>query len=90
MGDADPDAAAAISRKVTPDPPAEDIAITTQTMAKKQFFTPSGRLAKEAWDFTVDTMVKNGDLPKAMVDDDIVVTEFVDDDAEKVLGAYRR
>jgi hypothetical protein len=49
----------------------------------------SGRLAKEAWDFTVDTMVKNGDRPRAVAYDDIVVPEFVAA-AEKVLGPYRR
>lgn len=83
-----PDAAAAISRKVTPDSPAEDIAIAAQTMAKKQFFSPSGHLAHEAWDFTVATMVAAGDLPKSMAYNDIVVTEFVDA-AAKALGPYR-
>jgi ABC-type cobalamin/Fe3+-siderophores transport system ATPase subunit len=82
-----PDAAAAISRKVTPDSPAEDIAIATQTMAKKQFFSPTGHLAPEAWAFTVETMVKNGDLPQPMAYGDAVLTEFVDN-AAKALGPY--
>jgi ABC-type nitrate/sulfonate/bicarbonate transport system substrate-binding protein len=82
-----PAGAAAISRKVTPDSPAEDIEIATGAVAKKQVLSPTGHLAREAWDFTVGTMVKAGDLPKALAYEDIVVTEFVDA-AGKALGPY--
>jgi len=82
---ANPDKAEALSRKILPNSPAEDIHIAAQSIATKKLFEPTGRLAHEAWEFTVNQSVKSGDIDKPVPYADAVVTEFVDAE-EKALG----
>jgi ABC-type nitrate/sulfonate/bicarbonate transport system substrate-binding protein len=83
-----PDKAEAISRKVLPSAKPEDIHIATQVFKNKQYFSPTGKLAQSAWDYTVDQAMKAGDLKKPLKYSDIVLTEFVDAES-KALGPYK-
>lgn len=82
---ANPDKAEALSRKILPNSPAEDIHIAAQSIANKKLLDPTGRLSHAAWDFTVNQSVKSGDIEKPVPYADAVVTEFVDA-VEKTLG----
>jgi NitT/TauT family transport system substrate-binding protein len=72
-----PGEAAAISQKLLPNVPPDDLASVIATYAKNRYFDPSGLARPQDWAYTVDIMVKNGDLPKALRYDDFVVTDYV-------------
>lgn len=71
-----PDDAAKISQKLMPDIPADDIANVIKTYAANRYFNPSGSLAREDWDYTVDAAMKYGDLKKKLSYDDFVLQQF--------------
>ncbi len=69
--------AARISQKLLPNVPPEDVARVIENYAKIRYFDPSGVLRPQDWDYTVDVMMKNGDLAKPLKYADYVVTDFV-------------
>jgi ABC-type nitrate/sulfonate/bicarbonate transport system substrate-binding protein len=73
-----PDEAGAISQKVLPDLPPEETLFAARDFAKKKFFSPTGKLARETWDFTVETLVRLGNIKQPMKYEDIVLADLVD------------
>jgi NitT/TauT family transport system substrate-binding protein len=69
--------AARISQKLLPNAAPADVAHVIENYAKIRYFDPSGVLRPQDWDYTVDVMMKNGDLAKPLNYADYVVTDFV-------------
>jgi NitT/TauT family transport system substrate-binding protein len=84
-----PEAAMAISQKILPDVAKEEIAAGLTHFAKTQYYNADGLLRKEAWDFTVDELVKSKELKQPMRYEDYVVPQFSQAAAKK-LGPYKR
>ena len=84
-----PEAAMAISQKILPDVAKEEIAAGLMHFAKTQYYNADGLLRKEAWDFTVDELVKSKELKQPMNYNDYVVPQFAQAAAKK-LGPYKR
>jgi ABC-type nitrate/sulfonate/bicarbonate transport system substrate-binding protein len=69
--------AARISRTLLPNAAPDDIAHVIANYAKIGYFDPSGMLRPQDWDYTVDVMMKNGDLARPLKYADYVVTDYV-------------
>jgi ABC-type nitrate/sulfonate/bicarbonate transport system substrate-binding protein len=72
-----PTDAGAVSRKVLPNLPAGEAEYAAADFAKKKFWSPTGMLEHKTWDFTVDTLVKLGNIKERMKYDDIVLADMV-------------
>jgi NitT/TauT family transport system substrate-binding protein len=83
-----PEAAIQISQKILPDVAKDEIAAGIRNFAKSQYYNVDGLLRKEAWDFTVDELVKSGEIKSRMNYNDYVMTEFAQAAAKK-LGPYK-
>jgi NitT/TauT family transport system substrate-binding protein len=81
-----PAEAMAISRKLLPDVPAEELKAAVEGFIRKKFFNPGGRVPKEAWDFTVASMRKLGTIKDTITYTDGVLPEFADAIAAKLGG----
>ena len=84
-----PEAAILISQKVLPDVAKDEIAAGVRAFAKSQYYNADGALRKEAWDFTVDELLKGGELKQRLNYNDHVVTEFAQAAVGK-LGPFKR
>jgi len=73
---ANPGDAAKISQKLMPNIPADDITHVVKTYAANHYFDPSGLPRRADWDYTVDAMMKYGDLKKKLGYDEFVLQEF--------------
>lgn len=73
-----PDKAAAISQKLLPDVPPAELVAAADGFAKKGYYNPSGKLPKQAWDFTIAALLKLGNIKQRITYEDIVLSEFVD------------
>jgi NitT/TauT family transport system substrate-binding protein len=80
---ANPGEAGAISRKVLPDLPAGEAEYAAADFAKKKFWHPTGMLDHKTWDFTVDTLIKLGNIKEKMKYDEIVLAGLVDEASKK-------
>jgi NitT/TauT family transport system substrate-binding protein len=76
------DEAGAISRKVLPDLPVGEAEYAAADFAKKRFWSPTGMLDPKVWDFTVDALIKLGNIKEKMKYDELVLADVVAD-AEK-------
>lgn len=85
---ANPDAAVAISRKLLPDVPPEELTLAANTYARTRFFSPTGAVARAAWDFTLQQMLKGGEVKAAPTFSEVVAIEFPRAASAK-LGAFR-
>jgi NitT/TauT family transport system substrate-binding protein len=74
---ANPDAAAAISKKVLPDLPPAELDAAAREFAKKRFFSTTGKLPRATWDFTVATLVKLGNIKQPIRYEDVVLDDIV-------------
>jgi NitT/TauT family transport system substrate-binding protein len=83
-----PEAAMAISQKILPDVPKDEIAAGLNHFAKVKYYNVSGLLSKKAWDFTVDELVKGNELKQPLKYEDYYLPEFSKVATEK-LGAKR-
>jgi NitT/TauT family transport system substrate-binding protein len=79
-----PNEAALISEKILPDTSKELLEVTAKAYAAKKFWNASGAMPREAWSFTIDWMVKNGDLDRPYRYEDIVLAEFTDGAVKKL------
>lgn len=70
--------AAGISEKLLPDTSKELLEATAAFYAAKKFFNENGAMPRDAWAFTNDWMVKNGDLDASYRYEDLVLDQFVD------------
>jgi ABC-type nitrate/sulfonate/bicarbonate transport system substrate-binding protein len=77
-----PKEAGDISRKVLPDLPAGEAEYAAADFAKKKFWSPTGMLDHKVWDFTVDALIKLGNIKEKMKYDELVLADIVAD-AEK-------
>ena len=84
-----PDAAMLISQKVLPDVAKDEIAAGLRHFSETQYYNVDGLLRKEAWDFTVDELVKGGEIKQRLNYNDYVLPEFSQTAAKK-LGPYKR
>ena len=84
-----PEAAIKISEKILPDVAKDEIAAGIRGFAKSQYYNVDGVLRKEAWDFTVDELVKGGEIKQRLNYADHVATDFAQE-AVKKLGPYKR
>jgi NitT/TauT family transport system substrate-binding protein len=57
-----PDEASEVSQKVLPDVAPDDVAIVIHDYAKNGYFDRTGKVNRDSWKFTVDTMMKDGGL----------------------------
>ena len=71
-----PEAAMAISQKILPDVAKDEIAAGLTHFAKVRYYNVSGLLSKEAWDFTVDELVKGGELKQKLAYEDFYLPQF--------------
>lgn len=78
-----PKEAGAISRKILPDLPPGEAEYAADDFAKKKFWHPTGLLDRKTWDFTVDTLVKLGNIKERMKYDDIVLADLVNEATKK-------
>ena len=83
-----PDEAIKISQKLLPDVAKDEIAAGMHAFAKSQYYNVDGLLRKEAWDFTVDELVKGGEIRQRLSYADYVMPEF-SQAAVKKLGPYK-
>ena len=84
-----PEAAMLISQKILPDVAKDEIASGLRHFAKTEYYNVNGALRKEAWDFTVDELVKGGEIKQRLNYSDHVMPEFAQAAAKK-LGPYKR
>jgi ABC-type nitrate/sulfonate/bicarbonate transport system substrate-binding protein len=84
-----PEAAIKISEKILPDVAKDEIAAGIRGFAKSEYYNVNGLLRKEAWDFTVEELVKGGEIKQLLSYADHVLPEF-SQAAVKKLGAYKR
>jgi ABC-type nitrate/sulfonate/bicarbonate transport system substrate-binding protein len=84
-----PEAAIAISQKLLPDVAKDEIAAGLTHFSKTGYYNADGVLRKEAWDFTLDELVKGGEIKQKMSYNDYVMPEFAQAAAKK-LGPYKR
>jgi NitT/TauT family transport system substrate-binding protein len=84
-----PEAAIKISEKILPDVAKDEIAAGIRGFAKSEYYNVDGVLRKEAWDFTVDELVKGGEIKQRLNYADHVATDFAQA-AVKKLGPYKR
>jgi ABC-type nitrate/sulfonate/bicarbonate transport system substrate-binding protein len=84
-----PEAAIKISEKILPDVAKDEIAAGIRGFAKSEYYNVNGLLRKEAWDFTVEELVKGGEIKQRLSYADHVLPEF-SQAAVKKLGAYKR
>ncbi len=84
-----PEAAILISQKVLPDVAKDEIAAGVRAFAKSQYYNVDGALRKEAWDYTVDELLKGGEIKQRLNYNDHVVTEFAQAAVAK-LGPFKR
>lgn len=73
-----PDEATAVTQKVLPDQDKDMLAFGVSEFMAKKYWNASGKLRKEAWNFTQSRAVEAGDLKAAQPYEDWVVTTFVD------------
>ena len=83
-----PDAAIAISQKYLPDVPRDEIAAGLKHFAESTYYNVDGVLRKEAWDFTLDELMKSGEIKKKLSYSEYVAPEFGRAAAKK-LGPYK-
>jgi NitT/TauT family transport system substrate-binding protein len=84
-----PDAAILISQKVLPDVAKDEIAAGIRAFAKALYYNVDGALRKEAWDFTMEELLRSGEIKQRLNYNDHVVTEFAQAAVAK-LGPFRR
>lgn len=84
-----PDAAIAISQKLLPDVAKDEIAAGLKQFAASEYYNVNGTLRKQAWDFTVDELLKSGEIKQRFAYGDYVMPEIGNAAAEK-LGPYKR
>jgi ABC-type nitrate/sulfonate/bicarbonate transport system substrate-binding protein len=84
-----PEAAIKISEKILPDVAKDEIAAGIRGFAKSEYYNVNGLLRKEAWDFTVEELVKGGEIKQRLSYADHVLPEF-SEAAVKKLGSYKR
>ena len=71
-----PDKATAISQKVLADVPKDEIAAGISYFAKIRYWNGDGALPEASWAFTVNELVKGGELKRPLAYGDHVATEF--------------
>jgi ABC-type nitrate/sulfonate/bicarbonate transport system substrate-binding protein len=74
---ANPDQAAAISHKILPDVPGAELVAAANGFAKSGYYNQSGKLPKEAWDFTIASLLKLGNIDQRIAYEDVILDEFV-------------
>jgi NitT/TauT family transport system substrate-binding protein len=84
-----PDAAIAVSQKLLPDVAREEIAAGLKQFAMTEYYNVDGVLRKQAWDFTVNELVKSGEVKQSLSYSDYVMPEFGQMAVGK-LGPYKR
>lgn len=84
-----PEAAIAISQKLLPDVAKDEIAAGLRHFAKTEYYNVDGLLRKEAWDFTLEELVRSGEIKQPLSYNDHVMPEFAQAAAKK-LGPYKR
>jgi NitT/TauT family transport system substrate-binding protein len=84
-----PEAAMVISQKILPDVAKDEIAAGLRHFSQTQYYNVDGLLRKEAWDFTLDELVKGGEIKQRMSYADYVMPEFSQAAAKK-LGPYKK
>lgn len=71
-----PELALKISEKVLPDSKSADLKVAIDAYSAKAFWSASGALTKEQWDFTTKALIDNGLLKKAPAFADSFAAEF--------------
>ena len=84
-----PEEAIKISQKLLPDVARDEIATGLMAFSKSAYFSVDGLLRKEAWDFTIDELVKSGEIKQKMNYADHVMPEFSQVTSAK-LGPFKR
>jgi NitT/TauT family transport system substrate-binding protein len=84
-----PEQAILISQKVLPDVAKDEIAAGVRAFAKSQYYNADGILRKEAWDFTVEELLKGGEIKQRLNYNEHVLTEFGQAAVAK-LGPFKR
>jgi ABC-type nitrate/sulfonate/bicarbonate transport system substrate-binding protein len=75
-GSANPDQAVAISKKILPDLPPEEIEKSIRRYAKNHFWNPTGALSRQTWDYTTKVLLGTGDMKQLIKYEDFVETSF--------------
>jgi NitT/TauT family transport system substrate-binding protein len=73
-GMANPDQAVAISKKILPDLPPDEIDISIRRYAKTNFWSETGALSRETWDYTTKVLLSTGDMSAPIKYEDFVET----------------
>lgn len=73
---ANPDKAVAMSHQVLPESPEADIKLAIDDMAADKYWSTTGQISQQQWDFTTKSLVDNDLLPKAISYSDSVETQF--------------
>jgi NitT/TauT family transport system substrate-binding protein len=84
-----PEKAIAISQKLLPDVAKDEIVAGLTHFSKTEYYNVDGVLRKQAWDFTLDELVKGGEIKQRLNYSDYVMPEFAQAAAKK-LGPYKR
>ncbi len=84
-----PEAAILISQKILPDVAKDEIAAGIRAFSKSQYYNADGLLRKEAWDFTVDELLKGGEIKQRLNYNEYVLPEFAQAASAK-LGPFKR
>jgi ABC-type nitrate/sulfonate/bicarbonate transport system substrate-binding protein len=71
-----PERATAISQRVLPDVPKDEIAAGVAQFAKVRYWNVNGTLPESAWSFTVSELLKGGEIKRSLVYGEHVTTDF--------------
>lgn len=75
-GSENPDQAVIISKKVLPDLPADEIEKSIRRYAKNNFWSKTGALTRETWDYTTKVLLQTGDMAAPIKYEDFVEASF--------------
>lgn len=73
---ANPDQAVTISHEVLPDVAESDIKLAIDGMSSSSYWSTTGKISQQQWDFTTKSLVDNKLLPRALNYSDYVDTQF--------------
>jgi NitT/TauT family transport system substrate-binding protein len=73
-----PDEATKISRSLLPNVPPAELDAALKGFVSKGFWSKTGQVPMQAWNFTMKTMIKLGKLKTSFPYNDIVLSEFTD------------
>lgn len=73
---ANPDKAVDMSHEVLPDAPVKDLKVAIDDMAGSSYWSTTGEVSQEQWDFTAKSLVENKLLPEPVAYSDFVDTQF--------------